>query len=54
MGTAGCSALGTSIGKIPLAQRGKFADEVRSAITAVAPSGHLVETVAVRAIIAST
>jgi SAM-dependent methyltransferase len=44
----------TSTEQIPLTQRRKFEDEVRSAITAVAPSGHLVEIVAVRAIIAST
>jgi hypothetical protein len=44
----------TSSEQIPLAQGREFEDGVRSAITAVAPSGHVVETVAVRAIIAST
>jgi hypothetical protein len=40
----------TSAEQIPLTQRRKFEDEVRSAIRAVASSGHLVETVAVRAV----
>jgi SAM-dependent methyltransferase len=44
----------TSTEQIPPAQRRNFEDDVRSAITAVAPSGHVVETVVVRAIIAST
>ncbi len=44
----------TSTQQIPPAQRRNFEDDVRSAITAVAPSGHVVETVVIRAIIAST
>lgn len=44
----------TSSEQIQPAQRRNFEDDVRSAITAVAPSGHVVETVDVRAIIAST
>ena len=44
----------TSTAQIPPAQQRNFEDDLRSAITAVAPSGHVVETVAVRAIIAST
>jgi hypothetical protein len=44
----------TSTEQIPPAHRRTFEDNVRSAITAVAPSGHVVETVVVRAIIAST
>ncbi len=44
----------TSAEQIPPAQRRDFEDDVRSAITAVAPAGHVVETVVVRAIIAST
>ena len=44
----------TSTEQIPPAQSQNFEDDVRSAITAVAPSGHVVETVVVKAIIAST
>jgi SAM-dependent methyltransferase len=44
----------TSTDQIQAAQEQSFEDEVRSAILAVAPSGRLVETVPVRAIIAST
>jgi hypothetical protein len=44
----------TSIEQIPPAQGRSFEDDVRSAITAVAPSGRVVETVVVRGIIART
>jgi SAM-dependent methyltransferase len=44
----------TSTEQIPPATRRSFEDDIRSAITAVAPSGGVVETVIVRAIIAST
>jgi len=44
----------TSTEQIPPAQQQSFEDEVRSALLAVAPSGRLVETLPVRAIIAST
>jgi ubiquinone/menaquinone biosynthesis C-methylase UbiE len=43
-----------STDQIPPAERRDFADEVRSAVTAVARSGHLVETVTVRAVIGHT
>jgi SAM-dependent methyltransferase len=44
----------TSTEQIPPAQMRNFEDDVRSAVTAVAPAVHVVETVVVRAIIAST
>jgi hypothetical protein len=44
----------TSIDQIPSAQRQQFAQEVRAAITAVAPSGRVAETVNVRAVIGRT
>ncbi len=44
----------TSTDQIPPAQRQEFAREVSSAITAVAPSGRMAETVSVRAVIGHT
>lgn len=44
----------TSAEQIPPAQRPNFEDDVRAAIIPVAPSGRVVETVVVRAIMAST
>jgi SAM-dependent methyltransferase len=44
----------TSTDQIPAAQRQDFAQEVRAAITALAPSGRVVETVNVRAVIGRT
>jgi SAM-dependent methyltransferase len=44
----------TSTDQIPSAQRQDFAQEVCAAITAVAPSGRVVETVSVRAVIGCT
>ena len=44
----------TSSDQIPPGQRQEFAQEVSSAITAVAPSGRVVETVRVRAVIGRT
>jgi ubiquinone/menaquinone biosynthesis C-methylase UbiE len=44
----------TSVDQIPPRQREQFAQEVRSAISTVAPLGQLVETVPVRAVIAFT
>lgn len=44
----------TSTDQIPAAQRHDFAHEVSSAVTAVAPSGRVVETVRVRAVIGRT
>jgi hypothetical protein len=41
----------TTTDQIPLAQREEFAREVRSAIRSVAPSGRVVESVSMRAVI---
>jgi SAM-dependent methyltransferase len=41
----------TSTDQIPAPERARFAQDVHSAITAVAPSGDVVETVSVRAVI---
>jgi len=37
--------------QIPPTQRRAFADEIRTAVEAIAPSGHVTETLAVRAVI---
>jgi hypothetical protein len=44
----------TSSDQIPPAQRQDFAQELSSAITAVAPTGRVAETVSVRAVIGRT
>jgi hypothetical protein len=41
----------TSAEQIPPTQRGEFADEIRTAIEAIAPSGRVTETLPVRAVI---
>lgn len=44
----------TSTDQIPAVRRTEFAREVRAAITGVEPSGHVVETVPVRAVLGRT